>query len=508
MNSERQGIHSKRLSNTAAAMTTNASRFIPTPVSSTTLPASESKSSSSSASLPVGGGSLCLLAALLTRDRKSHRDVSQMSPSSRAVVAEAFSDMGYAVQDTPKLRGRSIALLPANPLGTSFKACGGAVGLSFSAGLDSKASALDRRFLSRTCLIARQAGSLEKAIEDIVKAVGPYNPCADGASRLGRAEMLREAGRALVREYPEALRGLKVTVAYIIFEHTQKPFDVAALIHGATLELRQQGLWSSIDMFTPFGKRTTLSQAATSGAVMTAALNNVPNCVSTFATVPLDQALLLLSSIRFHTAATEREIDECADALRTRADMCTQARQLVDRITPRPGVFKSEGMRALALLHTDDQETVEGLVEGTLANAGGGLTPALFLAAGELYVQGPLPADPDRLVEADFATRPATRHDDARQRTLDFYSLYASSCLKPLEEAAALTQGGLLGTQMELLASHLCIHEDILAKEVQDIEQRSYVRSALATCKGDKAVLLAELRAVPSGMLERIRKLM
>jgi len=386
------------------------------------------------------------------------------------------------------------------------QALGGAVAWSIRTQADAKAGATDRRLLSRMCELARESKSAHEAVWAVQRALPPLPPGASPLQRLTRVEVLREGGRAITREFPHLVTKVDTSLGQAI-GHAGSPPEVAAMAHGISLELRHQGtvMPSGRYWWRDLGDGVNIPVQA--GLQMTHRLSPSGDSTQDLRTMPLEQALLILSSLRYHTQARDRDIDEVAADIRKRPDITDEVDQTIDAMVPVAGAFAAYMLTLDVRYSRMTRERLVDRVTESLGELARRPSPHLFTTAADVFVQSHLyqradrdskesqtPGD-DEITEADFLRVKDLSTFEAFVRAVEFYDSYHQLALAPLLAQARRTPRTADGTLPAFLRQRLERHGQLLRQELAALEQRPYLQAALRPFTGNKAAQLEALRA-------------
>lgn len=388
----------------------------------------------------------------------------------------------------------------------SARALGGAVGWSITAQADAKSPGNDRRLLARMCEVACRVGTAPEAIYAIGKALAPLPQAPSTLERFARVEALREAGRAVAREYPAAVLNRAAGLACPIARSVSGACEIAAMVHGISLEMRHQHLHVPAMAFSWDDLGESVNTPTSAGVALTHHLSDTFWEHTALYTVPLEQALLFLSSLRYHTQASNREIDRAAALIRTRPDMTNEVAQAIEKMVPVPGDDAAQALLGDRRIVFGERSDVESAVGNCLAARHGDLTPHLFSTAADVFVRSHRyhaiqdaglddPAAPrppkagglsaDEIREEDFITPTDLDGFLAFERALAFYDAYHQRGLAPLLAQARRTSR-LAGLLPPIFQRPLRQHARVLCQELAELDQRPYIREALRPFAGSK----------------------
>lgn len=430
-------------------------------------------------------------------------------------MVEAARAMGVRV-DTRHHSSVSFIqpLAPTDRL-PSARALGGAVGWSITAQADAKSPGTDRRLLARLCEVASQEALPHDAVCAVARAVAPLPQAPTTLQRFARVEVLREAGRAVAREHPAAVLSRPCGLASPIAKSVYNPPEIAAMVHGISLEIRHQHLRVPGLFFHWDDLGESVNNPTGHGVALTHYLSDTWWEHAALDTMPLEQALLFLSSLRYHTQASNREIDRAAALIRTRPDMTDEVAQAIEQMVPVPGDNAAQALLGDTRIVFGERSDVESAIGDCLASHSGDLTPHLFTTAADVFVRShryhaiqdaglddlaqPRPAKADGLSadeirEEDFLTPTDLDGFLAFERALAFYDAYHQRGLAPLLAQARRTSR-FAGLLPPIFQQPLRQHARVLRQELAELDQRPYIREALRPFSGSKTTQREALRA-------------
>lgn len=413
---------------------------------------------------------------------------AQGLPPDHSGTIAAFKAYGVEVAPSKYHSSYQPWALDKDDRKTSAQALGGAVGWSIRAQADAKSAPPDRRLLSRMCEVGRASKGAHEAVRAVQRALPPLAPGASALQRLTRLEVLREGGRAITREFPHEVVKVNTSLGHAIGMAGSPP-EVTALAHGISLELRHQGIAMPTGQYWwgDLGDGVNIPVAA--GLKMTHSLSAGSGLPADLRTMPLEQALLHLSSLRYHLRASDWDIDELAGQIRRRPDITDDVEEAIDAMVPVAGAFAAHLMPLEARYSCQTREDLERYIEQALRDCATHPSSCLFTTAADVFVRTHrYLRGQDEVTEADFLTCKGVDAFEAYERVLDFYDRYHQFSVAPLlAQARQVPRPAGLQRRLER-------HAQVLRQELDNLAQRPYIREALQPFSGDKAPQVQSLR--------------
>lgn len=441
-----------------------------------------------------------------TGERKSQPPAATDTPPDHSGALAAFQGYGVQVAPTEYWSSYQLWALKQNDRKSSPQALGGAVGWSIRAQADAESGGTDRRLLSRMCELARESKTAHEAIWAVQRALPPLPDGASALQRLTRVEVLREGGRAITREFPQKVTQLHTSLGQAI-GRTGSPPEVSAMAHGISLELRHQGIAMPSGHYWWRDLGDGINIPVRAGLKMTHRLSDTWVCGRDLRTMPLEQALLILSSLRYHLQACDRDIDEVADQIRRRPDITGEVDQAIDAMVPVAGVFAAYMLTSDVRYARMTREALEVRVAEALGEVGRRPSSRLFTTAADVFVRSHLyqRADPDskgnttpgddEITEEDFLRVKDISTFEGFVRALEFYDMYHQRALGPLLAQARVTPRTAGGALPAVVRQPLERHWKLLRDELAALDQRPYIQAAVRPFTGNKSEQLEALRA-------------